>query len=134
MRAEDFPEFFKFSKFLQAHFVKSFMPSKDVSVDEFEVDERVESELADANVVSSKVRVSQKVHRPVFDFDFPCLLLDSSTSGHHHLMIMKEVEWDDYKELLVCMAKCGLLEEGYVNASLERGYTSIRVPWVKKVA
>jgi hypothetical protein len=35
-------------------------------------------------------------------------------------------------ELLCCLGKVGILEQGYVNASLERGYTSVRLPWVKK--
>ena len=71
-------------------------------------------------------------HAPVIDLDFPCELIPSSTPGHFHLVIDKKLSWAKYSKLLDALADAGLVEEGYANASLQRGYTSIRLPWVKR--
>lgn len=71
-------------------------------------------------------------HKPVLDIDFPAALLPSSTVGHYHLYLDKEVIWDDYVDLLKALAKCGIIEQGYANASIDRGHTAVRLPWVKK--
>lgn len=71
-------------------------------------------------------------HKPVLDIDFPAALLPSSTEGHYHLYLDKEVIWDDYVALLKALATCGIIEQGYANASIERGHTAVRLPWVKK--
>lgn len=71
-------------------------------------------------------------HKPVLDIDFPAALLPSSTTGHYHLYLDKEVPWDDYVELLTSLAKCGIIEQGYADVSIERGHTAVRLPWVKK--
>jgi hypothetical protein len=72
-------------------------------------------------------------HKVVLDIDLPVTVLPSTTPGHHHLFIDHEVAWDDYVNLLEALAACGLVEPGYVNASKQRGYSCVRLPWVKKV-
>ena len=72
-------------------------------------------------------------HAPVLDLDFPCELLPSSTPGHFHLVMDINIPWDKYVKVLTAMADAGMLEGGYVDASIQRGYTSIRLPWVKRV-
>lgn len=72
------------------------------------------------------------IHRPVLDFDFQCRLVPSTTKGHFHLYIDKDVEWENYVELLKAMQKCGLLEEGFVGASIDRKYSSVRRIGLKK--
>lgn len=71
-------------------------------------------------------------HKPVLDIDMDCVLLESSTPGHHHLFIDKEMSWEDYCKLMDVMAEVGILEEGYVRASKHRKYSAARLPWVKK--
>lgn len=71
-------------------------------------------------------------HKPVLDIDFPAALIPSSTEGHFHLYLDKELTWDNYVELLKVLAKCGIIEQGYANASIDRTHTSARLPWVKK--
>lgn len=71
-------------------------------------------------------------HKPVLDIDFPAELLPSTTVGHYHLYLDKEVPWDDYVDLLNALAKCGIIEQGYANASIDRGHTAVRLPWVRK--
>lgn len=92
-----------------------------------------------ADVLTSEVDQSnitwhsqQDLHKPVLDLDFPAKLLDSSTPGHHHLLIDKELTWEQYEKLLDVLAEVGILQQGYVNASKERGFTCVRLPWVKK--
>lgn len=71
-------------------------------------------------------------HRPVLDIDFPVKVVPSSTPGHFHLYLDKEMSWEVYEELLKALGKAGILEEGYVRASIAREHTSVRLPWIKK--
>jgi hypothetical protein len=71
-------------------------------------------------------------HKPVIDLDLDARLVESSTPGHHHLFIDKVLTWDKYVRLLCEHAEVGLVEPGYVSASIERGYTSVRLPHVKR--
>lgn len=47
-------------------------------------------------------------------------------------MINKVMEWSRYVDLLNALARAGVVEQGYVDSSLERGYTAVRLPWIKK--
>jgi hypothetical protein len=101
------------------------------------------ADLDQANLITSRVAgqiedgfldlLGGPNHKVVLDIDLPARLLPSSTPGHHHLFIDKAIPWDDYVNLLEALAACGLVERGYVYASKERGYTCVRLPWVKKV-
>lgn len=71
-------------------------------------------------------------HYPVIDFDFGLRLLPSSTPGHFHLYIDKGLSWEDYKKLLKVLVEVGLVQEGYLGASLQRGFTAVRLPSVTK--
>jgi len=75
-----------------------------------------------------------RVHRPVLDLDFPAQLVPSSTPGHFHLYLDLEVPHAKYMTLLGALADAGVIEPGYCGASQERGYTAVRLPWVKKEA
>jgi hypothetical protein len=74
----------------------------------------------------------EPIHKVVIDLDLPAKLLPSTTEGHYHLFIDCEMYWDDYVRLLEALAACGLIEPGYLYASKERGYSAVRLPWVKK--
>lgn len=71
-------------------------------------------------------------HAPTLDIDIPAYLIPSSTPGHSHLYIDVEITWDKYVKLLNVMAECGILEEGYVKASIAKGGTYVRLPHIKK--
>lgn len=100
----------------------------------------VTRDLDVANVVTSKYQGyagyddGENWHRPVLDLDLDAKLLPSSTSGHFHLFIDKPMEWDKYVALLEALADAEILELGYVKASIERGHTAVRLPWVRKGA
>ena len=71
-------------------------------------------------------------HKPVLDIDFEAALVPSTTEGHYHLILDKEMSWADYEKLLHVLGEVGILEPGYVKAALRRKATWIRAPWSKK--
>lgn len=73
-------------------------------------------------------------HAVVLDIDHPTYLVKSSTPGHYHLYIDVPggVEHMAYMSLLNSLANAGVIEQGYVKASQKRGFTCVRMPWVKK--
>lgn len=87
--------------------------------------------LADAEAVSSQVWGTDK-HKIAIDIDMPAALVPSSTEGHFHLYIDKEIAWAEYKEVLIVLCEAGILSEKYVRESINRGYTSLRTPWTHK--
>jgi hypothetical protein len=103
-------------------------------------------ELSDANVITSIAGdptpfkrlkdvdedMRRRYHYPVLDLDIPARLIPSSTSGHSHLYIDKLLSWSQYKELLTALANAGIIEDGYAGASIARGHTAVRLPWVTK--
>lgn len=85
-----------------------------------------------ANVVSSLCEDGQ--HRPVLDIDMPVVLMPSSTPGHHHLYLNTvALTWDKYAALLDVLADCGIIEQGYADASIRRGQTVVRRPGVPRI-
>jgi len=90
----------------------------------------------DATVITSEVAHPRpelpNAHKVALDIDFPIKVVPSSTPGHGHLYIDKEMSWEDYLKLMEVMVEVGLLEEGYLGASRQRGFTSLRLPWIKK--
>lgn len=71
-------------------------------------------------------------HRPVLDIDVPLVAIPSSTPGHWHLYIDRQMTWQAYRRLLLALGEAGILEAGYVSASIEREHSALRLPWVRK--
>lgn len=99
--------------------------------DEYEDPHLPTDDMAAADVVTSATK-DGRAHRPFLDIDFRAELIPSTTPGHFHLYLDKEMSWPKYRRLLNVLAEVGILERGYVNASIDREYTSVRLPWVKK--
>lgn len=94
-------------------------------------DDRIPVESYDeANLVSSETIHGD--HMPVLDLDVRAFLVPSSTPGNSHLYINHNMLWEDYVKLITVMAEVGILEEGYVKASIARGATFVRRPGVYK--
>lgn len=89
--------------------------------------------LDDANVVSSELYDDRGRHTVALDIDHPARLVPSSTPGHWHLLIDVTMDWERYREVLIALAGAGVIQEGYMRASLEREGTHLRLPWVKKI-
>lgn len=92
---------------------------------------RIPAHIEDSDVISSELEDSP-YHKPVIDIDVPIRAFPSSTPGHFHLYIDHAIEWNDYVNLLKTMAIVGIVEAGYVDASIQRGATHVRLPWIKK--
>ena len=107
-----------------------------------DTEKRPVADIETANVVSSIMRGHTPApggggsghHLPVLDLDVPAVLIPSSTDGHWHLYLDVQVPDAAYWPMLEALATAGVLEGGYVRASKARGYTSVRLPWVKKSA
>jgi hypothetical protein len=73
------------------------------------------------------------LHMPVFDVDgISVRVVPSATPGNCHVYIDKAVEWSWYKRLLFAFADAGIVERGYVEASIRQGATFVRKPGVAK--
>lgn len=72
--------------------------------------------------------VGDGMHMPLIDFDLPVQLVPSGTPGHFHLYIDKAIEWEDYKAILRSMAEAGIVQWGFFEATVERGFGSVRHP------
>lgn len=59
-------------------------------------------------------------------------LIPSSTPDHNHLILRADMPWVKYSALLTTLASCGIIEPGYAKASIFKGYSAIRPPWVHK--
>lgn len=99
------------------------------------------TDLNEADIVTSMMRTDKlgfSAYRPthtfVVDLDTPATLVPSSTPGHSHLYIDTPMTWDRYLAVLEAMAAAGILERGYVGASKARGFTAVRLPWVRRNA
>lgn len=64
--------------------------------------------------------------------DIPVRLVPSATPEHSHLYIDRGISFDKYLAVLKAMAEAGLVEWGFYDCTVERGYASVRVPWKPK--
>lgn len=106
-----------------------------------EVDDRTPTDdIEAANLITSALDVptpggkkSAALHSPALDLDIEHVYVPSSTPGHAHLYIDGVIlSWKDYLKWLRHTAKVGIIETGFVDAAEARGFTGLRVPWVKK--
>jgi hypothetical protein len=90
-------------------------------------------DLDEAQAASSQIN-GDEGHYLLLDLDLPAWLVPSSTPGHSHLYVEtdKPIQWQHLKKALIALALCGVLEDGYVMASLDRESTTLRLPWVHK--
>ena len=96
--------------------------------------ETITPDIAKGNVITSLIADKVTHHKLIIDLDLPAKLVPSTTEGHFHLYVDHEIEKDAYFNLLNALVRAGLVEPGYVSASESRGYTAVRLPWVKKEA
>jgi hypothetical protein len=59
-------------------------------------------------------------------------LIPSSTPGHYHLILDVNMPWNNICNMLYLLDSYNIIECGYRKASINKGHTTIRVPWVKK--
>lgn len=86
----------------------------------------------DAEAMYSRHIDDARDHVITLDIDHEAVLLPSSTSGHHHLIVQCWADWEDYEMFLRAAARIGLIEEGYAELSIKRRATCLRLPWIRK--
>lgn len=84
----------------------------------------------DGNLLSSLL--DNGFHAPALDVDLPCELRPSSTEGHYHLLIDKQMSWRRYRRLLRALMRAGVIERGFYRHSVRRKQSFLRLPHVKK--
>lgn len=90
------------------------------------------TDIDEAQVITSRVADKEQVHKLLLDIDIPAQLIPSSTPGHSHLYIDKEMSEEAWATLLFALSSAGIIEPGYMRASIARGFTALRLPWIKK--
>lgn len=99
--------------------------------EEAEVDETYHLATEEtANLISSLTGAGK--HRPVFDIDFPVYCVPSSTEGHYHLYIEKDISWHQLYKILMAFRAAKIIQEGWFQGCVKRGFASVRPPWLKK--
>ena len=93
--------------------------------------------MDEADVVSSELHGfpnGVSMHAIALDIDYPVFVVPSSTEGHWHLYIHKPggIPHQGYMALVALLGHLGVIEPGYATASLRRGHTDLRPPWVRK--
>lgn len=83
-------------------------------------------------LVNPDVNENRMLHKLVIDIDMPAVLVPSSTPGHFHLYVDNVMTWGQYVALLRALAAANIVEPGYVKAAERRGFTAVRLPWIKK--
>lgn len=119
-------------EFVRSHQLAT-IPEAESAEDDYESEHVRTEDIAGADIVLSFDKETGQ-HRPVLDIDFPLHTVPSSTPGHFHLYLDKPMPWAKYKRLINALADAGIIEDGYASVSLDRKYTSVRLPWVKKTA
>jgi hypothetical protein len=82
------------------------------------------------NVVTSLTKDGW--HAPVLDLDIPCEYVPSSTPGHGHLYIDRQMTLPQYVKLMEVLVEVGIVEKGFLYSLEQRGFTCVRLPWVTK--
>lgn len=96
---------------------------------------RTEKPADECNVITSELAQEGlwgAQHRVLLDLDIAAELIPSSTPGHSHLYIDVRAQWEAVENLLDALVACGVIEEGYANASKLRKHTALRMPGVVK--
>lgn len=78
----------------------------------------------DANLVSSLTASGR--HMPAIDIDLPVRVVESSTKGHFHLFIDKEIDTEHYWQILRALYEAGIVERGFYELSVARGASFLR--------
>lgn len=114
--------------------IDDYQDSATSLANELKNQEPMQSSSEDANLVVSATSTDVKncTHYPVIDIDVPINIVPASRIGHTHLYINHPVSQEGMFEILCVLAKHGIVEEGYVQASSARGYSAVRLPWIKK--
>lgn len=73
------------------------------------------------------------LHVVTLDIDWPVSVIATSTPGHAHLLIdSPPIPHETYMKLLDVLEEAKLIGKGYARHSRDRGFTTVRLPHVRK--
>ena len=84
-----------------------------------------------ANLVSSKIGGKRK-HKVILDLDYEASLIPSSTEGHFHLYLDKELNEEQMEKLVDVLEEVGIIATGNANQWRRSRAMFLRLPWIKK--
>jgi hypothetical protein len=90
------------------------------------------ADVNEADIIASSVMDRPWKHTIMLDLDVPATLVPSSTEGHSHLYIDVELDYEGYARLLRALRDAGVIQPGFARQLKARGFTALRLPWVKK--
>ncbi len=82
------------------------------------------------NLISS--RTTRGTHLPILDLDFKHTAVRSSTEGHTHLYLDREISTWRWVALMIGLRLGHVIEPGFFIWSLRRGQNFVRLPGVPK--
>lgn len=96
-------------------------------------DLKVVEDLDDANLVTSRFKGEGiETHALLIDLDVPHEYVPSSTPGHGHLLVDVKLSHWQWQRAMRALADAGVISSGYRDYSEQRGFASLRLPWIKK--
>lgn len=89
---------------------------------------------ADAEIVTSEIGSGWRagMHAPVIDLDMAHHYEPSTTPGHGHLYLNQAMSFEAMTEILDVLAKHGVVQSGFRDATKQRGWAAVRTPWTRK--
>lgn len=89
-------------------------------------------DVNEADIIASSITDNPFKHTIMLDLDVPAKLVPSTTEGHSHLYIDVELDRWQYSDLLRALRDAGVIQPGFARQLRVRGFTALRLPWVKK--
>jgi len=80
----------------------------------------------DSDLFSS--RTTDRMHFPLFDFDFPVAVIPSRTDGHFHVILQKKVTETQYRIILDAFVEAGLCQRPWADRLDTYGAIFLRLP------
>lgn len=121
--------FVKHLRFRKGQLEKDSEQMPSVYVDE----ERVIADPIEANLITSCFQGEGiETHALLLDLDVEHVYVPSSTEGHGHLYVNVKLTRREWEAVMQALDNAGVIGNGFRQHSLQRGYASLRTPWVRK--
>lgn len=92
----------------------------------------VETNIFEAQIITSRIDGKSELHSPILDLDIPHALVPSSTPGRAHLYLGVKLDTNEMNRLVDTLVEVGILQRGIGAQWRRHGHLGARLPWVKK--
>ena len=111
---------------------KEYFDLLDILVELGITSEKFRSDMQNANMHTHFAGCDCTMTYPLLEFAAEFKLVGSSTSGHFHLYIKKEMPWKQYVKLLTAFYKANLIQKNFYQISIEDQMSLLFKPGIKK--